>query len=73
MFEMTAFWDVAAPVIGAMVIALMILRSSETSVFFSEATRRCIPEGYLHTRRHENLKLFVPTECLLPSAEVVNE
>jgi hypothetical protein len=74
MFEMTAFWDLAAPVIGAMVIALMTLRSSETSFFFSDATRRCITEVcYLHTRCRENLKLFVPTQCLLPSAEVVNE
>jgi hypothetical protein len=33
------------------------VRTSETSVYSNETTRRYIPEGSnLHTRRHENLK-----------------
>jgi hypothetical protein len=38
-------------------IALMVaVRTSETPLFFSEATQHCIPEDYCHyTRRHENL------------------
>jgi hypothetical protein len=41
------------------IITLMkdAVHTSETSVYFSETTRRYIPEGYdLHTRRRENLK-----------------
>jgi hypothetical protein len=33
------------------------VRTSETSVYFNEATRRCIPEGCHHQiHRRENLK-----------------
>jgi hypothetical protein len=33
------------------------IRTSETSVYFNETTRRYIPEGcHLHTRRRKNLK-----------------
>jgi hypothetical protein len=33
------------------------VRTSETSVYSNETTRRCIPEScHLHTRRRENLK-----------------
>jgi hypothetical protein len=33
------------------------VRSSETSVYLNETTRRYIPDDYhLHTRRRENLK-----------------
>jgi hypothetical protein len=35
----------------------MEMRTSETSVYFNETTRRHISDGcHLHTRRHENLK-----------------
>jgi hypothetical protein len=40
-------------------IALMMgaVRTSETSLYFNDTTRRYIPQGcHLHTRRHENLK-----------------
>jgi hypothetical protein len=41
------------------IIALMMeaVLTSETSVYFKEITRRYIPEGYLQTRRCENLNL----------------
>jgi hypothetical protein len=32
------------------------VRTSETSVYFCETTRRYIPAGYLDTRRRENLE-----------------
>jgi hypothetical protein len=35
---------------------LKVVRTSETSVYANETTRRNIPEGYFHTRRRENLK-----------------
>jgi hypothetical protein len=32
------------------IVLMMTVRTSETSVYFNETTRRCIPEGYdLHT------------------------
>jgi len=40
------------------------VRTSETSVYYNETTRRYIPEGSnLHTRRRENLKSHRPTEA----------
>jgi hypothetical protein len=42
------------------------VRTSETSVYFNETTRRYIPEGYNpHTRRRENLKshIMVLLDC----------
>jgi hypothetical protein len=43
------------------IIALMMeaVRTSETSVYFNENKWRHIPQGYLHTRRRENLKSHV--------------
>jgi hypothetical protein len=37
---------------------------TETSVYFSETIRRCNPEGYLHTRRRENLKSQIYSSIL---------
>jgi hypothetical protein len=42
----------------AFITALMMVaaRTSETSVWFHETTRRCIPEScHLHTRHRENM------------------
>jgi hypothetical protein len=49
---------------------------SETSVYFNESTRRCIPEGYLHCRRRDNLKFHREffiwfTDCQLSVMTVV--
>jgi hypothetical protein len=33
-----------------------LMMEAVTSVYFNEFTRRCVPEGCLHTRRRENLK-----------------
>jgi hypothetical protein len=44
---------------SAVISALMVevVRTSETSVYFNETTRRYIAEGcHLRTHRHENLK-----------------
>jgi hypothetical protein len=36
---------------------MAVVRTSETSVYFNETTRRCIPErSLLHIRLRENLK-----------------
>jgi hypothetical protein len=40
-----------------MALMMEAVRTSETSVYFYEITRHCIPEGcHLHTHRHENFK-----------------
>jgi hypothetical protein len=40
------------------------VRTSETSVYFSEIIRRYIPEScHLHTRRRENLKSHIVFMC----------
>jgi hypothetical protein len=44
--------------INTIILMMEALRTSETSVYFMEITRRYIPAGYhLHTRRRENLNL----------------
>jgi hypothetical protein len=43
-----------------MVLMMEAVRTSETSVYFNETTRRFISEGcHLHIRRRENLKSHV--------------
>jgi hypothetical protein len=52
------FADVSEVLAASIIIALMmeVARASETSVNFYQSTKRNIPEdGYLHTRRRENL------------------
>jgi hypothetical protein len=44
---------------SVMVLVMEAVRISETSVYFKETTRRCIPESCLHTHRRENLKSFI--------------
>jgi len=54
--KMTAFWDVRACSLLE-VLMMEAVRTSETSVYFHETTRRYVPEScHLHTRRRENLK-----------------
>jgi hypothetical protein len=44
----------------AIIRAMMAVRTSETSVYSNETTRRYIPEGSkLHTRYRENLKYHI--------------
>jgi hypothetical protein len=51
----------SASIIREMLALMMVaVRTSETSVYCNETTRRYIPEGYfLHTCRRENLKSHV--------------
>jgi hypothetical protein len=62
--KLTAFWDIVPYGLvefSGRFIALMMdaVRTSETSVYFNETTRRYIPEGcHLQTRRRENMVDF---------------
>jgi hypothetical protein len=57
--------------VQSIVIALMeVLRTSETSIYFNETTRRYIPEScHLHTRRRANLKSEEELECPIDGEE----
>jgi hypothetical protein len=47
--------------------------NSETSVYFREYTRRCIPERcHLHTRRRENLTFIVTSFVTLTTGNGVH-
>jgi hypothetical protein len=54
---MTAFWDIAPCNLVEVALIMEAVRTTETSVYFNETTRRYIP-GRLspHTRHRENLK-----------------
>jgi hypothetical protein len=63
---MIAFWDVSPWSLVKLTVATV--RTSETSVYFNESTRRYIPEGcHLHNRRSENLKshTFISYLCVV--------
>jgi hypothetical protein len=57
--------------VQSLVITLIeVLRTSETSIYFNETTRRYIPEScHLHTRRRANLKSEEELECPADSEE----
>jgi hypothetical protein len=63
--KMAAFWDVALSSLievdrrlrGTYYLHHQEVRTSETSTYFKETTRRYIPEGcHLHTHCRENLR-----------------
>jgi hypothetical protein len=61
-FKYTDVSEVTAFIFRAMILSVTflmmeVLRTSETSVYFNEHTRRYVPGDYiLHTPLHENLK-----------------
>jgi hypothetical protein len=61
--------DVSEVRTTSIIRVMTAVRTSETLVYSSETTWRYVPEGYLNTRRRENLKTHAMT---LVSTKAVN-